>query len=194
MTGDQIHYEQLAQDALRSVIGTVLTRVEKTGKLPGEHHFFIAFDTQADGVNISKRLKEQYPEEMTIVMQHQFWDLRVEEEFFEVRLSFNNVPELLVVPYSAIRVFFDPSVPYGLQFGSENSANENSGSLDLVQPEIVTNVPAEPARSLVPETGSSKVESDPEPEIKPEPEQDQNKEESSQTSADIVELDTFRKK
>ena len=196
MTGDQIHYEELAQDALRSVIGTVLTRVEKTGKLPGEHHFFIAFDTQADGVNISKRLKEQYPEEMTIVLQHQFWDLRVEETFFEVRLSFNNVPELLVVPYSAIRVFFDPSVPYGLQFGAETSANQNSGSLDLVQPEIVTNVPADTSRSLVPETGSAKAEDEPEPEVKPEPEkdQDQKEDESSQPSADIVELDTFRKK
>ena len=187
MTGDQIHYEQLAQDALRSVIGTVLARVEKTGKLPGEHHFFIAFDTQADGVIISKRLKEQYPEEMTIVLQHQFWDLNVEEDFFEVRLSFNNVPELLVVPYTAIRVFFDPSVPYGLQFGSDSSPGQTTGALDLVQPEIVTNVPAEPAvKPPVQEKDSKKSETD--------PEKEQDEDETSKTSADIVELDTFRKK
>ena len=84
--------------------------------LPGEHHFFIAFNTRADGVTISKRLLEKYPQEMTIVLQHRFWDLLVQEDRFEVKLSFDAIPERLVVPYTAIKVFFDPSVPYGLQF------------------------------------------------------------------------------
>ncbi len=116
MTGDQtIDYEVLAQDAMRGVVRTILTRIAKTG-LPGEHHFYISFDTLAPGASISKRLKEKYPEEMTIVLQHRFWDLAVTEERFEVKLTFDGIPERLVVPFNAIKVFFDPSVRYGLQF------------------------------------------------------------------------------
>lgn len=117
MTGDpnSIDYEALAQDAMRGVVRTILTRVAKTG-LPGEHHFYISFDTQAPGSSLSKRLKEKYPEEMTIVLQHRFWDLIVTEERFEVKLTFDGIPERLVVPFGAIKVFFDPSVRYGLQF------------------------------------------------------------------------------
>jgi hypothetical protein len=116
MTAAQdIDYEALAQDAMRSVVRNVLTRVAKTG-LPGEHHFYVAFNTQAPGVTISKRLKEKYPAEMTIVLQHRFWDLSVTEDRFEVKLSFDGLPERLVVPFAAIKVFFDPSVRYGLQF------------------------------------------------------------------------------
>ena len=87
----------------------------KTG-LPGEHHFYIAFNTEAPGVVISKRLKQKYPEEMTVVLQHRFWDLTVTEERFEVKLTFDGIPERLSVPFTAVKVFFDPSVPYGLQF------------------------------------------------------------------------------
>jgi hypothetical protein len=89
--------------------------VAKSG-LPGEHHFYIAFKTDAPGVTISKRLKEKYPDEMTVVLQHRFWDLIVSEERFEVKLTFDSIPERLVVPFASIKVFFDPSVPYGLQF------------------------------------------------------------------------------
>lgn len=110
-----IDYEALAQDAMRGVVRTVLVRAAKTG-LPGDHHFYISFDTQAPGVSLSKRLKEKYPEEMTIVLQHRFWDLLVGEERFEVKLTFDGIPERLVVPFAAIKVFFDPSVRYGLQF------------------------------------------------------------------------------
>lgn len=115
MDGSTINYEILAREALRSVVKSVLKRVAKDG-LPGEHHFYISFHTTAPGVKISNRISAQYPKEMTIVLQHQYWDLKVEEDHFEVRLSFANIPELLVIPYSAIKVFFDPSVPYGLQF------------------------------------------------------------------------------
>jgi uncharacterized protein len=93
----------------------ILMGVAKSG-LPGEHHFFIAFRTHAPGVSISKRLEEKYPEEMTIVLQHRFWDLVVKEDHFEVKLSFDGIMERLRVPFEAIKVFFDPSVPYGLQF------------------------------------------------------------------------------
>lgn len=110
-----IDYETLAQDAMRGVVRTVLQKAAKFG-LPGDHHFYISFETQAAGVALSKRLKEKYPNEMTIVLQHRFWDLNVGDERFEVKLTFDGIPERLVVPYTAIKVFFDPSVRYGLQF------------------------------------------------------------------------------
>jgi hypothetical protein len=105
----------LAQDALRGIVRTVLLQVAKSG-LPGQHHFYIAFNTNAPGVTLSPRLKERYPEEMTIVLQHRFRDLLVNDKRFEVGLSFDGIPERLVIPFGAIKVFFDPSVPYGLQF------------------------------------------------------------------------------
>ena len=129
--GPTIDYEALAQDAMRGVVRTVLTRTAKSG-LPGDHHFFISFDTQAPGVSLSKRLKDKYAHEMTIVLQHRFWDLTVTEDRFEVKLTFDGVPERLVVPFAAIKVFFDPSVRYGLQFeepdlGPEASAHAADG-------------------------------------------------------------------
>jgi uncharacterized protein len=118
MTDIKIDYESLAQDALRGVVRTVLAQVCQGEHLPGNHHFYISFGTTREGVGISKRLKDQYPEEMTIVLQHRYWDLQVHDDRFEVSLTFNSIPERLVIPYSALKVFFDPSVPYGLQFDS----------------------------------------------------------------------------
>ena len=112
----EIDYEALVRGAMRGVVRTVLARVAKSSSLPGEHHFYIAFRTAAPGVSISKRLKEKYPDEMTIVLQHRFWGLIVKDDYFEVNLTFDSIPERLVVPFDAIKVFFDPSVPYGLQF------------------------------------------------------------------------------
>src|SRR3954471_20105 len=116
MSVDHIRYDLLTQQALRAVVRRVLMDIAKTGVLPGEHHFYITFDTRAAGVRISKRLHEQYPEEMTIVLQHQFWDLVVSDTHFEVGLSFNGITERLYVPLEAIKGFFDPSVQFGLQF------------------------------------------------------------------------------
>jgi hypothetical protein len=113
MSEDHIRYDILASEALRGIIRTVLQRVQKRRTLPGDHHFYITFDTTAPGTIISKRLKEQYPEEMTIVLQYQFWDLVVYEDRFEVKLSFNNVPERLIVPFAAVKTFVDPSVSFG---------------------------------------------------------------------------------
>jgi hypothetical protein len=123
-----IDYEALAQDALRGVVRTVLVQAAKTG-LPGEHHFYISFDTGASGVVLSKRLKDKYPSEMTIVLQHRFWDLSVSDSGFEVKLTFDGIPERLVVPFAAIRVFFDPSVRYGLQFEDPNAEPESGESV-----------------------------------------------------------------
>jgi hypothetical protein len=146
MTSAQdIDYEALSQDAMRGVVRTVLQRVAASG-LPGEHHFYIAFNTQAPGVNISKRLKEKYAEEMTIVLQHRFWDLAVLDERFEVKLTFDGIPERLVVPFKAVKVFFDPSVPYGLQFEeSELTADAARRSSDD-QPSLVRSEGRSPSR------------------------------------------------
>ncbi|MDO8288885.1 MAG: ClpXP protease specificity-enhancing factor SspB [Parvibaculum sp.] len=115
MAEDQMHYDEMAQEALRGVIRKAL-EVAKTKGLPGEHHFYISFRTGAPGVSVSEKLRSQYPEEMTIVLQHQFWNLDVREDGFSVDLTFNKIPETLVVPYSAVHAFFDPSVQFGLQF------------------------------------------------------------------------------
>jgi hypothetical protein len=114
MAQDHIRYDILTQEALRGVVRKVLSEVAKTG-LPGEHHFFISFITKAPGVRISQRLLDQYPDDMTIVLQNQFWDLKVTETLFEVGLSFDDKPETLVIPFTAIKGFFDPSVQFGLQ-------------------------------------------------------------------------------
>jgi hypothetical protein len=115
-SGHHIDYERLSQDAMRGIVRVVLERVIAEDGLPGNHHFYIAFNTRAEGVGLSKRLRDQYPEEMTIVLQHRFWDLSVHDDRFEVKLTFNSIPERLVVPWRAVKVFYDPTVPFGLQF------------------------------------------------------------------------------
>ncbi len=136
-----IDYEALAQDAMRSVVRAVLLRAAKSG-LPGDHHFYISFDTQAPGVILSKRLKEspKYQTEMTVVLQHRFWDLAVNDERFEVKLTFDGIPERLVVPFSAIKVFFDPSVRYGLQF--EEPEGPDTGMDGLTADDSQSDAPA----------------------------------------------------
>src|SRR5262249_49543201 len=131
MPEDLIRYEALVLDALRGVVRAVLQRVLKRG-IPGDHHFLITFDTRAPGVGISKRLKDQYPHEMTIVLQHQFWDLAVTDDRFEVRLSFNNIPERLAIPFGAVRIFQDPSVHFALALRPTDSDDgEVTGSAEM---------------------------------------------------------------
>lgn len=115
MAEDLMRYDLLAQEALRGVVRASLRKIVKTG-LPGDHHFYIAFDTRYPGVRLSERLDNKYPREMTIVLQHQYWNLQVREDEFEVELSFDNIPEKLVIPFNAIKGFLDPHVQFGLQF------------------------------------------------------------------------------
>jgi uncharacterized protein len=123
MATDHIRYDVLARDALRGVLRRVLTDAAEHG-LPGEHHFFITFLSTAEGVKLSPRLLAQYPQEMTVILQHQFWDLTVTEDRFEVGLSFGGIAERLVIPFNAIKSFFDPSVQFGLQFEPSDAATE----------------------------------------------------------------------
>jgi hypothetical protein len=130
MATDHIRYDVLARDALRGVLRQVLTDAAENG-LPGEHHFFITFLSTAEGVKLSPRLLAQYPEEMTVILQHQFWDLVVTEDRFEVGLSFGGIPERLVVPFNSIKSFFDPSVQFGLQFEPQEATGEMPASANL---------------------------------------------------------------
>jgi hypothetical protein len=169
MATDHIRYDVLARDALRGVLRRVLTDAAEHG-LPGEHHFFITFLSTADGVKLSPRLLAQYPEEMTVILQHQFWDLTVTEDRFEVGLSFGGIPERLVVPFNSIKSFFDPSVQFGLQFEPTEAAAETAAD----------HLPAAPA-PLALTVASSAVETPEEP-AKP------------SEGAEVVRLDRFRKK
>src|SRR4051794_13805450 len=144
MATDHLRYDVLARDALRGVLRRVLTDAAEHG-LPGEHHFFITFLSTADGVKLSPRLLAQYPEEMTIILQHQFWDLVVTEDRFEVGLSFGGIPERLVVPFASIKSFFDPSVQFGLQFDPQENASETASEMPAS-----ANLPAVPPASGLP--------------------------------------------
>ena len=172
MAEDLIRYDILAQDALRGVVRKVLSEVSRTG-LPGEHHFYISFATRAPGVRISSRLLSQYPEDMTIVLQHQYWDLTVTEQAFEVGLSFNGVSERLLVPFTAVKGFLDPSVQFGLQF------------------ETVQRPPA--AETLAEETAVEALPA-PEPEKPKAEKKAEPAEEHAGGEAQVVSLDSFRKK
>src|SRR5215813_1624755 len=132
MAVDHIRYDILAQEALRGMLRRVLMDTAKNG-LPGEHHFYISFDTRAEGVRLSPRMLAQYPTEMTVVLQHQFWDLVVTENGFEVGVSFGGVPERLAVPFAAVKGFFDPSVQFGLQFEEMADAEAQEAAQEEAQ-------------------------------------------------------------
>lgn len=120
-----IPYDEIVQEALRAVVGRVLGSVAQTGGLPGSHHFYITFKTQAPGVDIPQRLIDRFPDEMTIVLQHRFWDLKVDDTRFSVGLSFNQVPSMLDIPFSAITGFHDPAVNFELRFQAADMGEES---------------------------------------------------------------------
>ena len=171
MATDHIRYDVLARDALRGVLRRVLADAAEHG-LPGEHHFFITFLSTAEGVKLSPRLLAQYPEEMTIILQHQFWDLVVSEDRFEIGLSFGGIPERLVVPFNSIKSFFDPSVQFGLQFEPSDAATEAPAA----------NLPAVPAPSALTTPARAPAAENQEEPAKP------------SEGAEVVRLDRFRKK
>ena len=169
MATDHIRYDVLARDALRGVLRRVLTDAAEHG-LPGEHHFFITFLSTAEGVKLSPRLLAQYPEEMTVILQHQFWDLVVTDDRFEVGLSFGGIPERLVVPFTSIKSFFDPSVQFGLQFEASEAAETPAASLPA-SPSASSSVLPTPAAATEDDGPSKPGE-----------------------GAEVVRLDRFRKK
>ncbi|RNF34914.1 SspB family protein [Paracoccus methylarcula] len=120
MTRSEIDYGGMMHRAMQGLIADVLRDVAEHG-LPGEHHFFITFDTREDGVEMADWLRERYPEEMTIVIQHWFENLIIDEEGFNITLNFGNSPEPMRVPFDALRTFVDPSVEFGLRFETQDS-------------------------------------------------------------------------
>jgi hypothetical protein len=145
MPEDLMRYDLLAQNALKGVVREALRIAETTG-LPGEHHFYIAFNTRHPGVQISVKIAQRYPREMTIVLQHQYWNLRVQEDRFEVELSFDNVPEHLVIPFDAVKGFLDPAVQFGLQFETaalERRPLREAEMQKQAKPEAEATAPAE---------------------------------------------------
>lgn len=177
MAEDQIRYDILAQEALRGVMRKVLAEVARTG-LPGNHHFFITFMTGAPGVRISSRLHERYPEQMTIVIQFQYWDLKVTDTGFEVGLSFSDVPEKLEIPFSAVRGFYDPSVNFELEFEVKAEAVAAPEEVAAKPEPIAVVKPAE--RKPAPKKKAAEKEAVEEP--------------AHGKGADVVSLDAFRKK
>ena len=193
MAVDHIRYDILAQEALRGVVQTVLKDSAKNG-LPGDHHFYITFETRADGVRMPQRLLAQFPEVMTIVLQHQFWDLVVSDTGFEVGMSFGGIPERLAVTFASIKEFVDPSVPFGLKFESlaEPAAAEATATPVATVPAAPPNAEpaAEPKQArttpaivAVPQTASPATE----------PPSDDGPHKPA-GGGEVVRLDRFRKK
>ena len=176
---DLMQYEALAQEALRGVVKAALKRAASPGGLPGQHHFYITFKTRAPGVEAPKELAERYPDEMTIVLQHQYWDLAPGETFFAVTLKFGGQPKKLSVPYGAVTRFYDPSVQFLLQFEAPEAEVIGAGS---GAPEMLKTRPRKAPAAVV------TTDSD----------DDAAAAQTDETSGDdepkIVSLDQFRKK
>jgi hypothetical protein len=178
MAEDLIRYDILAQDALRGVVRKVLSEVART-TLPGDHHFFITFVTTAPGVRVSTRLLAQYPEEMTIVLQHQYWDLVVTEHALEVGLSFNGIPERLLIPFAAVKQFADPSVGFKIEF--------NMALAPRVAEPTAEPAPPAPVVALEKKTEAAAAAK----EAREKPKEDAT---APAPAAQVVSLDAFRKK
>jgi hypothetical protein len=173
---DRFHYDALVDDALRSVVKRVLVQVAEKG-LPGSHHFYISFRSTDPGVEIPDYLRAKYPEEMTIVLQHQYWDLILYDDAFEVTVSFNKQQERIKVPFMALSAFVDPSVRFGLQFDRKDKAGNLIEKSDAA-PSAPTPLPA------------------PEPKAKSDgaPEAAAGEAKPEDAASKIVKLDSFRKK
>jgi hypothetical protein len=132
---DLMRYDLRIQEALRGAVRSIMNDIARTG-FPGDHHFYVSFRTRARGVQMSERLRKQYPDEMTIVLQHQFWDLVVGEKEFSVGLSFKQVPEKLVIPFDAISSFVDPTVHFALKFevATESETPEKPAAPAMIRP------------------------------------------------------------
>ena len=198
MSEDYFRYDLMVQDALRGVVREVLRRVVDEG-LPGEHHFYIAFRTKAPGVKISRRFQEKYPDEMTIVIQYQFWDLVVTDDRFEIGLSFNNVPEKLVVPFAALTGFMDPSTQFGLQFehpaANDTEAEESAGgSLVPAISEPNSSEDVKSSKKKKPKKSAKSKATDKSADGGKKDKVQDDDHETPHVTGEVVQLDAFRKK
>jgi hypothetical protein len=171
MSKDLLRYDKMVEAALRGVVREALSLAAEQG-LPGGHHFYVTFRTALDGVVIPDYLQMKYPDEMTIVIEHQFWDLQVTGDAFSVTLSFQNRPERLVIPFAAITAFADPSVKFGLQF-QENAAQPPAAAAVRDAPKLKLAEAPAPAEAKLPAKSADSAD---------------------KKSGEIVTLDQFRKK
>jgi uncharacterized protein len=199
MPDHHIRYDLLAQQALRDVVHTVLADVAKKG-LPGEHHFKITINTTAPGVRLSDRLRAQYPETMTIILQHQFWDLAVGEHAFEVGLSFGGIGERLAVPFDAIVAFYDPAVQFGFQFEPIDAADERGETAKVATKDAAKAAPARKDKSaqkpaaLPPGKSAAGKKSESAPAAAKTAEPPGGDDDKPDGGGEVVRLDRFRKK
>ncbi|MEE8536026.1 MAG: ClpXP protease specificity-enhancing factor SspB [Kiloniellales bacterium] len=189
MTSDGLRYDALVEDALRDVLRRALAYVAERG-LPGDHHFYITFRTGHPGVDIPEHLRTRFPNEMTIVLQHQFWGLDVGEDAVGVTLTFSDVPERLTIPFAAVTSFADPSVQFGLQFDSSEEGGERMPVMpvmptsETLPADLPGSGPPRPAKDAVREAGAAPA---PEPILPLQPDEPEE-------GAKVVTLDAFRKK
>ena len=194
MPTDYIRYDLLVQDALRSVVRKVLGDAARNG-LPGEHHFNITFKTQAPGVVIPTVMRDRYPEEMAIILQHEFWDLSVTSDVFEVSLNFSRKPERLTVPFDAITAFSDPSVPFGFKLDPRLPTSEAKGApaakpAAATKPAALASAPkpsAAPAPVKAPAAETTSAEAE-------KPARKSSEKDGEVAPAKVVSIDAFRKK
>jgi len=141
---DHIGYQAMTQVALKGVVRAALEQASKLEHLPGEHHFYVTFRTRTQGVQMADYLKDRFPEEMTIVIQHQYWDFEVFEDRFEIILKFSGVPQHLRIPFAAVTRFFDPSVNFGLQFDTDEASTFSEARPVVAKPDAPPAVAATP--------------------------------------------------
>ncbi|MEG8098859.1 SspB family protein [Candidatus Liberibacter brunswickensis] len=177
MNHDHIRYDILAKEALRGLVKNVLSETASIGSLPGEHHFYITFATNARGVRISQNLRKSYPEKMTIVIQNQFWDLKVFDHHFEIGLSFSNIPERLSIPFNSIKGFYDPSVNFELEF--DINIDKTEEDIEKKTCKIIKTSDSFNNKSCSSNKNSYK---------------DKNKKQDKSNIASVISLDNFRKK
>lgn len=213
---DLIRYDLLVQEALKGVVRKVIADAGRDG-LPGDHHFYVSFRTDFPGVRLSQRMRDKYPEEMTIVLQHQFWDMGITEHSFEVGLSFSGIPERLLIPFDALVGFFDPSVQFGLKFelngeGTVSSspttaaAFTNQDDKEASRPKLVGPKLADKAPALLRNANSEPAETKPVEPLSPETKataktkkpaeaaHEPDTSDDDKQSATVLSLDAFRKK
>lgn len=184
---DRFHYDALVDDALRSVVRRVLRQVADKG-LPGSHHFYISFRSTDPGVQLPEYLRAKYPEEMTIVLQHQYWDLNITDEFFEVTVSFNKQRERIKVPFGALSAFVDPSVRFGLQFDRKDKGALPGEKTAAAPP---SQLPAPEKRPSLGAPVAGQATAD---EAKPEAADGAAADKPEDPAAKVIKLDSFRKK
>jgi hypothetical protein len=185
---DRFQYDALVDDALRGVVRSVLLMVADKGGLPGSHHFYISFRSTHPGVQLPEYLRAKYPEEMTIVLQHQYWDLIINDVFFEVTVSFNKQRERIRVPFAALSAFVDPSVRFGLQFDRREKDQAANAEKAEGMPEPPTQLPAPEKRPQIGAAGTTATAED-----KPAAAA-ATADKPEDAASKIVKLDSFRKK